>query len=201
MRHSKDEGRKAKLSRRTNETAIEISVNLDGSGESQNETGIGFFDHMLTHVAKHGLLDLKVKASGDLHVDDHHTVEDVGILLGKALSEALGDRAGITRFAHSIVPMDEALALCAIDFSGRGMCVCELQSPVERIGEFSAELAPEFFRAVAHNAGMTLHIRQLYGTNGHHILEAAFKAFGRALAQAVANDERVAGIPSTKGVL
>ncbi len=180
---------------------MRVEVNLDGSGASQIETGIGFFDHMLTHVAKHGLLDLTVRAKGDLHVDDHHTVEDVGIALGQALDQALGDRHGITRYGHAYVPMDEALALCALDISGRGLSVCSLGVPVERIGEFSTEMVPEFFRAVGHNAGITLHLHRMAGSNGHHIVEAAFKAFGRALAQAVALSERVQGVPSTKGVL
>jgi imidazoleglycerol-phosphate dehydratase len=190
-----------KVERKTKETDIRVEVNLEGSGISDISTGIGFFDHMLTHVAKHGFLDLTVKATGDLHIDAHHTVEDVGIALGKALDKALGDRAGIVRFGHAIVPMDEALAGCTMDISGRGLCVCTLEVPVEKIGEFATELVPEFFRALAHNAGITLHINQIAGSNGHHIVEAAFKAFGRALAQAIALSDRVIGVPSTKGVL
>ena len=193
--------RTAVIERRTNETDIRLELNLDGAGESSIATGIGFFDHMLTHVAKHGFLDLTVKASGDLHVDDHHTVEDVGICLGKALDQALGDRSGITRYGHAYVPMDEALVLCALDISGRGLSVCSLGIPVDRIGEFATEMVPEFFRAVAHNAGITLHLHRLTGSNGHHITEAAFKAFARALCQAVARSEKVQGVPSTKGVL
>jgi imidazoleglycerol-phosphate dehydratase len=193
--------REAVVERRTTETDIAIRLNLDGTGESEIHTGVGFFDHMLTHVARHGLLDLSVKAKGDLHIDDHHTVEDVGIAIGGALRDALGDRSGIVRYGHAILPMDEALVLCALDISGRGMSVCELEYPVEKIGAFSTEMVPEFFRAVAHNAGITLHIRQMAGTNGHHIVEAAFKAFGRALAEAIHKSERVTGIPSTKGVL
>ena len=193
--------RSARIERRTNETDIVLDLNLDGTGDSSTETGIGFFDHMLTHVAKHSGFDITLKASGDLHVDDHHTVEDVGICLGKALDEALGDRAGITRFGHAYAPMDETLVLCALDISGRGLSVCSLGIPVERIGEFSSELVPEFFRAVAHNAGITIHIHRLTGSNGHHIVEAAFKAFARALSQAVDMSGRVAGIPSTKGTL
>lgn len=189
------------LQRRTAETDIEIVLNLDGSGNSDIQTGIGFFDHMLTHVAKHGLLDLTIHAKGDLHVDDHHTVEDVGIVLGTALSQALGNKAGITRYGSAVVPMDEALILCALDISGRGMSVCELQPGVERIGGFATEMVPELFRAIAHNAGITLHLRQMAGVNGHHIVEGAFKAFGRALAQAVALSDRIQGVPSTKGVL
>jgi imidazoleglycerol-phosphate dehydratase len=195
------DARAADVKRKTNETDIEIALTLDGSGRSEISTGVPFFDHMLTHVAKHGLFDLTVRAKGDIEIDDHHTVEDVGIALGKALDQALGDRAGITRFGQAIVPMDEALALCALDISGRGLSVCELEVPVERIGGLSTEMVPEFFRAVAHNAGITLHVRQFAGSNGHHIVEAAFKAFGRALSQAVALSPRVQGVPSTKGVL
>lgn len=193
--------RAAALRRTTKETDIEVAVCLHGAGEAAVETGIGFFDHMLTHIAKHALIDLTVRAKGDLHVDDHHTVEDVGIALGRALDHALGDRSGIVRYGHAFVPMDEALVLCALDISGRGMSVCELQIGVEKIGEFSTETVPEFFRAVAHNAGITIHIRQFAGTNGHHVVEAAFKAFARALGQAIALSEQVQGVPSTKGVL
>ena len=195
------EVRSGTIHRKTNETDIEVSVLLDGSGRAEISTGVGFFDHMLNHVARHGLLDLTVKATGDLHIDDHHTVEDVGIALGKALDQALGDRSGIERYGHAIVPMDEALGACAIDISGRGLCVCKLNAPAEKIGDFSTEMAPEFFRAVAHNAGITLHVTQIHGSNSHHIIEGAFKAFGRALHQAVARSERIQGIPSTKGVL
>jgi len=189
------------IERKTNETQIRLELTLDGAGTASVGTGIGFFDHMLTHVSKHGLMDLNLTATGDLQVDDHHTVEDVGICLGKALDQALGDRAGITRYGHVYVPMDEALVLCALDISGRGLSVCSLGIPVERIGEFSTETVPEFFRAVAHNAGITLHLHRLTGSNAHHIVEAAFKAFGRALSQAVTLSDRVQGIPSTKGVL
>jgi imidazoleglycerol-phosphate dehydratase len=195
------DARTANVKRKTNETDIEIALVLDGSGRSEVSTGVPFFDHMLTHVAKHGLFDLTVRAKGDIEIDDHHTVEDVGIAMGKALDQALGDRAGITRFGQAIVPMDEALALCALDISGRGLSVCDLEVPVERIGGLSTEMVPEFFRAVAHNAGITLHLRQFSGSNGHHIVEAAFKAFGRALSQAVALSPRVQGVPSTKGIL
>jgi imidazoleglycerol-phosphate dehydratase len=195
------DNRIGKVERKTNETDIRVEVNLNGSGTSDISTGIGFFDHMLTHVAKHGLLDLTVKAAGDLHIDDHHTVEDVGIGIGKALDQALGDRVGIVRYGHSYVPMDEALALCALDISGRGLCVCSLAVPVEKIGEFATEMVPEFFRAMAHNSGITLHLHRMTGSNGHHIVEAAFKAFGRALADAVAVSDRVIGVPSTKGMI
>ncbi len=195
------DARFAHVERKTRETEIEVTLDLDGSGESEVATGVGFFDHMLTHVARHGLLDLTVRAKGDLHVDDHHTVEDVGIAVGQAIAQALGDRSGITRYGHAIAPMDEALVLCAVDISGRGMAFCDLTVPVERIGDFTAQMAPEFMRALAANAGITLHVRQLAGVNGHHIVEGAFKALGRALAQAVARSERVTGIPSTKGTL
>jgi imidazoleglycerol-phosphate dehydratase len=193
--------RTATLERTTNETDIRLTLNLDGEGLSDITTGVGFFDHMLTHIARHGLLDLTVQASGDLHIDDHHTVEDVGIVLGKALATALGDRAGITRVGNVAVPMDEALVFCAIDISGRGFLACDLTFPTPKLGDFTTEMVPEFFRAVAVNAGWTVHLRQMAGTNAHHIAESAFKAFGRAAAQAVAHDPRVRGIPSTKGVL
>jgi imidazoleglycerol-phosphate dehydratase len=193
--------RTASIDRTTAETSVRIYLALEGDGASTIETGVGFFDHMLTHVARHGLLNLDVRATGDLHVDDHHLVEDVGIALGQALAQALGDRSGIVRMASIAVPMDEALVLCAVDVSGRGLLSCDLKLDTPRLGDFTTELAPEFFRAVAANAGWTIHIRQLAGANTHHILEAAFKAFGRALAQAVALDSRVTGVPSTKGVL
>jgi len=193
--------RRAALQRRTRETDISVEVTLDGTGESAIETGVGFFDHMLTHVARHGLLDLTVRAKGDLHIDDHHTVEDVGIVLGQAVGQALGDRSGIERFGQAVVPMDEALVLCAVDVSGRGLSVCHLEAGAERVGGFATEMAPEFLRAFAHNAGITVHVRQLAGSNTHHVLEAAFKALGRALRMAVAPSERVRGVPSTKGVL
>ncbi len=193
--------RTAGIERKTNETDIRLTLALDGDGSSEVATGIGFFDHMLTHIARHGLLQLTVQATGDTHVDDHHTVEDVGIALGMALAQALGDRAGITRVGSAAVPMDEALVFCAVDISGRGFLACDLTLPTPKLGAFTTEMVPEFFRAVAVNAGWTLHLRQMAGANTHHIVEAAFKAFGRAAAQAVARDPRVQGIPSTKGVL
>ena len=193
--------RTSSIQRKTGETDIRLTVNLDGSGSSRIATGVGFFDHMLTHIARHGLIDLTVEAAGDLDVDDHHTVEDVGIALGKAFAEALGDRAGIARVGNVAVPMDEALVFCAIDVSGRGYLACDLQTPTPVLGDFTTELVPEFFRAVAVNAGWTVHLTQWAGANTHHIIESAFKAFGRAAAQAVAIDPRVQGIPSTKGVL
>lgn len=193
--------RTADIERKTNETDIRITLTLDGEGKSEIATGVGFFDHMLTHIAKHGLFDLTVRASGDLHIDDHHTVEDVGIALGRAFAEALGDRAGIARVGNIAVPMDEALVFCALDISGRGFLACDLTFPTPKLGDFTTEMVPEFFRAVAVNAGWTIHLRQMAGTNAHHIIESAFKAFGRAAAQAIARDPRVKGIPSTKGVL
>jgi imidazoleglycerol-phosphate dehydratase len=180
------------------ETDSQIIANRTGEiRRKTTETDI----HMLNHIARHGLMDMIVEASGDLHIDDHHTIEDVGIALGQALKLALGDCTGIVRYGHAVVPMDEALVLCALDVSGRGMSVYELTPGSERVGVMATEMTPEFFRAVAHNAGITLHIRQMAGVNAHHILEAAFKAFGRSLAMAVSKSGRVQGVPSTKGVL
>ena len=193
--------RTASIQRATSETAIDLSINLDGQGTSTLTTGVGFFEHMLTQIARHGLIDMTINASGDLHIDDHHTVEDVGIVLGMALREALGDKSGIARYGDATVPMDEALVLCALDFSGRGQAYIDLDIRDSRIGTFATELVEEFFHAVARNAGMTLHIRSLAGKNAHHVVEGAFKAFGRALRMAIANDPRVVGIPSTKGSL
>ncbi len=193
--------RQARLERRTSETDIALSVSLDGDGGGEVVTGVGFFDHMLTHVARHGLLHLTVQATGDLHIDDHHTVEDVGIALGSALREAVGDKAGIARYGSALVPMDEALVSCALDWSGRGLLVSDFVFAAPKIGTFDTELVAEFFRAVAANAGLTLHFEQRRGANAHHIAEAAFKAFGRALDMAKRRDERVQGIPSTKGIL
>ena len=194
--------RTAQLRRTTSETDITLRVDLDGTGGGEIATGVGFFDHMLTHIARHGLLTLEVRATGDLHIDDHHTVEDVGIALGTALREAVGDKRGMVRYGAATIPMDEALVLCALDFSGRGGLYFDATLPDPRIGTFASELVEEFFRAVAVNAGMTLHLRQLAGHNTHHIAEGAFKAFGRALDAATRLDPRLAGsIPSTKGVL
>ena len=193
--------RSASLTRRTSETEITLVVSLDGDGSSEILTGVGFFDHMLTHVARHGLLHLTVQASGDLHIDDHHTVEDIGIALGSALKEAVGDKAGIARYGQSLMPMDEALVVCALDWSGRGQLVQDFDFSASKIGTFDTELVAEFFRAVAANAGMTLHFEHRRGVNAHHVAEAAFKAFGRALDMAKRQDDRVAGIPSTKGIL
>jgi imidazoleglycerol-phosphate dehydratase len=193
--------RQAEISRRTSETEITLRLDLDGDGASEIATGVGFFDHMLTHIARHGLLHLSVKASGDLQIDDHHTVEDVGIVLGQALKEAIGDKKGIRRYGQALVPMDEALVACALDWSGRGLLVDDFTWSSPKIGSFDTELVPEFFRAIAHNAGLTLHFEQRRGRNAHHVAEAAFKAFGRALDSAKYQDPRILGIPSTKGAL
>lgn len=193
--------RTATKARQTSETEIVLSVTLDGDGGSEIVTGVGFLDHMLTHIARHGLLHLTVQATGDQHIDDHHTVEDIGIALGEALREAAGNKAGIARYGFSLLPMDEALVSCALDWSGRGLLVHDFQFPSPKIGTFDTELVPEFFRAVAANAGLTLHFEQRRGANSHHIAEAAFKAFGRALDRAKRLDPRVSGIPSTKGIL
>ena len=190
--------REATILRETAETRIEVTVNLDGAGRADVASGIGFFDHMLCAFARHGRFDLKVSVRGDLHVDGHHTVEDTGIVLGRALAEALGEKAGIERFGSAFVPMDEALVLAALDISGRGQLHWDVEAPFGMVGDFDTQLAREFFIALATNAGITMHIRQLAGDNVHHIFEAA----GRALRQAVAVDPALGGaVPSTKGVL
>lgn len=193
--------REGRISRATRETEIEITLNLDGEGRSQIDTGIGFFDHMLTHLARHGLFDLTVKAKGDLHIDPHHTVEDVGICLGKAFLEAVGGGEGIARYGHAVIPMDETLAEAALDFSGRPFLVFEANLEQGRVGEFDAELTEEFFRAFAMNARVTLHLMVRQGKNTHHCIEGLFKAFARALRAAATLDGRVKGVPSTKGML
>ncbi|MBI3119436.1 MAG: imidazoleglycerol-phosphate dehydratase HisB, partial [Candidatus Hydrogenedentes bacterium] len=180
---------------------IALSLSLDGEGNSDIQTGVGFFDHMLTHVARHGLFDLQVKAQGDLHIDAHHTVEDVGICLGKAFLEAVGVPQGIQRYGHAVVPMDEALAEAAVDFSGRPFLVFQADLPHGRLGDFDVELAEEFFRAFAVNSRVTLHLMVRHGKNTHHCVEGLFKAFGRALRATVTLDPRVKGVPSTKGML
>jgi len=193
--------RTAAIRRATAETTIELSLDLDGSGRAEVHTGVGFFDHMLTHVAKHGLFDLTVKADGDLHVDAHHTVEDVGLCLGQALREALGSKAGIRRYGDCTLPMDETLVTAAVDLSGRPFFVWCVQVPNELLGGFSSPLGEEFWRAVAHAGAFNLHVLGHYGRNTHHILEAVFKATARALRQAVEADPRMTGVPSTKGAL
>ena len=194
--------RTSEIIRNTNETNITLKLNLDGSGISSVDTGVGFLDHMLTLFARHGSFDLEVTCTGDTEVDDHHTTEDIGICLGMAFAEALGDMAGITRYGHIILPMDETLILCAADISGRSYLGYSLDIPTEKVGTFDTQLTEEFFLAFIRKAGMTLHLRQLAGTNSHHIIEGAFKAFGRTMKQAVSIDPSQAGrIPSTKGVL
>jgi imidazoleglycerol-phosphate dehydratase len=193
--------RRATITRTTDETDIELVLNLDGSGISRVETGIPFFDHMLTLFARHSLCDLDVRAEGDIEVDYHHTVEDVGICLGLALKEALGEKVGIKRYGTAILPMDEALVMTAIDLCGRAYLGFEVPMETGKVGDFDTELVEEFFRALANNAGMVLHIRLIAGKNIHHIIEGIFKAFGRAVDEAVAFDERVSGVPSTKGRL
>ena len=192
--------RSAEIKRRTNETEVSVSVDLDG-GEIAAATGVGFFDHMLQLIAHHGRLGLRVQASGDLETGAHHTVEDVGIALGQALDEALGDRAGIRRYGDAAVPMDEALGSCAIDISGRPLCLFDADLPPISIAGFDTELTEEFFRAVASNAKLTLHLAVAYGSNAHHMVEACFKAFARALREAVSIDPDGGGVPSTKGSL
>jgi imidazoleglycerol-phosphate dehydratase len=194
--------RAATVTRKTGETDIEIILNLDGTGQAEIATGVGFLDHMLHCLARHARFDLKVRAQGDLHIDEHHTVEDVGIVLGRALGEALGDRTGITRMGHAIVPLDEALALVAVDLSGRGYFVFDGAFSTERIGQVGTSLIPHFFESLAHEGRINLHARLLAGVDDHHRAEALFKALARALDMAVRRDERLAGqAPSTKGTL
>ena len=194
--------RTSTINRKTNETAISLTLDLDGSGKSEIRTGCGFLDHMLTLFARHGGFDLTINCEGDTFVDDHHTVEDIGITLGKALAEALGDKRGITRYGDIILPMDETLILSAVDISGRGGCYMDMSIPTEKVGTFDTQLCEEFFIALAQNGGLTLHIRQLAGRNSHHIIEGAFKSVARSLSKAVAIDEKNADkIPSTKGLL
>ncbi len=195
------EARIAKVDRKTIETDIVITLNLDGTGRSNVQTGIGFFDHMLEGFAKHGLFDLDVTADGDLEVDCHHTVEDVGIVLGTAIREAVGDKTGIRRFGNMILPMDDALVLCAVDLSGRPYFETDASFDTDRIGEFDTEVVRDFFYAVSYSAGMNIHIKVLSGQNSHHIIEAMFKAFSKALDEAVSVDPRITDILSTKGSL
>ena len=193
--------RRASLQRDTAETKIKLSLNLDGEGKTNIQTGIGFFDHMLTHIGKHSLSDLEVVVNGDLEVDCHHSVEDTGIVLGQAIREAVGNKEGINRYGQAIIPMDEALILCAIDLSGRPYVDIDTPFTVERVGAFDTEMVEEFFRAVAVNAGMNLHIQVLRGKNNHHIIEGMCKAFAKALLMAVTLNPRIKGVPSTKGML
>ena len=193
--------RTAHIHRETSETKIDLTLDLDGSGQASIDTGVGFFDHMLTLLTRHSLIDLTVQAKGDLHVDAHHTVEDVGICYGKALAQALGDKAGIRRYGDATVPMDETLVTAAIDLSGRPCCVWCAEVPNEMLGAFNAALGEEFWRAVSSHGALALHIVCHYGRNTHHIIEGIFKAAARALRQAIEIDPRVSGVPSTKGVL
>lgn len=191
----------AALTRKTKETDISVSINLDGTGKSQVNTGVGFFDHMLSGFSKHGFFDLKMQCDGDLEVDCHHTIEDCGIVLGNAIKEALGDKKGIKRFGSSILPMDETLVLCAIDLSGRPYLVFDGEFTAERVGYMDTEMVKEFFYAISYSAGMNLHIKVLQPGNNHHMIESMFKAFGRALDEAVSHDPRITDILSTKGSL
>jgi len=193
--------RTAQITRQTAETSITVEVNLDGAGAGQISTGIGFFDHMLSQLARHGYIDLTVVADGDLEVDAHHTVEDVGIVLGQALQEAVGDKQGMVRFGLAACPMDEALVVAALDFAGRAHLSYQLKLPTARVGQFDTELVREFFAAVTANAGISLHLTQQAGINTHHIIESAFKSFARALDQATQLDPRSEDVPSTKGEL
>ncbi len=194
--------RESKIVRKTAETDIELSLNLDGTGKSNVNTGCGFLDHMLTLFASHGRFDLNVSCNGDTYVDDHHTVEDVGICLGLAFTEALGDKRGITRYGNIVLPMDEALILCAVDISGRDVLSFKAQIPAQKVGTFDTELTKEFFLAFVRNCRLSLHIQQLDGENSHHIIEGMFKAFGRVMRSAVSIDPRFSSeVPSTKGVL
>lgn len=193
--------RQATIERTTSETDISIKLEIDGKGDSKISTGVGFFDHMLTLFAKHGFFDLEVSAKGDLEVDGHHTVEDVGICLGKAFSQALGDKAGITRYGYFVLPMNEALATVALDISGRPFLAYNMDLSASHIGGFDTDLTHEFFQAFITNAGVSLHIRLQAGTNPHHVIEAVFKAFGKAMDRACAIDPRISGVQSTKGML
>ena len=193
--------RKASITRATRETDITLELNLDGSGRAEIDTTIPFLDHMLDQVARHGLVDLSIRARGDREIDDHHTVEDIGICLGEALHDALGDKAGLVRYGHAYVPLDEALSRVVLDLSGRPGLEYHVAFPKERVGDFDVDLFREFFQAVTNHGRITLHIDAIRGENNHHIIETVFKAFGRALRMAVSPDPRQSGIPSTKGAL
>ncbi len=201
MEKGKTENRIAAVTRTTKETDISLTLNLDGSGQVQIDTGIGFFDHMLDGFARHGLFDLAVTVKGDLEVDTHHTVEDTGIVLGNAIRQAVGDKAGIVRYGFRILPMDDALVLCALDLCGRPYLAYDLKLNREKTGDLETEMVREFFYAVSYGAAMNLHIKQMDGNNTHHIIEGAFKAFGKALDEATRRDERILGVLSTKGSL
>jgi imidazoleglycerol-phosphate dehydratase len=193
--------RQASIHRKTGETDITLSLCLDGRGVSEIDTGIGFLDHMLSTFARHGFFDLYVKCSGDLHVDCHHTIEDIGIVLGQAIRQALGDKAGIRRFGNFLLPMDDSLVLCAVDLSGRAWLGFDVRFTTDHVGGFDTEMVQEFFYAVAVQAGMNLHLKQLAGTNNHHVMEACFKAFAKALDEATLPDPRISGVLSAKGTL
>lgn len=193
--------RESKISRKTKETDIELSLNIDGSGKNSIDTGIGFFDHMLEGFSKHGFFDLDVKIKGDLRVDGHHSVEDCGIVLGNAIKEAAGDKAGINRYGYFVLPMDEVLVLCAVDLCGRPYLNFDYEFKAPMVGNFDTELVHEFFYAVSYSAGMNLHIKVLDGGNAHHVIEAMFKAFAKALDNATQKDSRLSGVLSTKGVI
>lgn len=193
--------RVASINRKTNETKIEMKLNLDGEGISSLNSGVGFFDHMLAHISKHGFFDLDVECEGDLYIDCHHTIEDIGIVFGKCIKEAVGDKAGIKRYGSCIIPMDETLVLCALDISGRPYLNFDVDLTVQRLGDMDVEMVKEFFMAVAVHAGMNLHIKLLDGANNHHIVEGVFKAFGNALDVATQFDSRIKGTRSTKGML
>ena len=193
--------RTAHVERMTKETKIVLTLNLDGSGKAEVDTGIGFFDHMLNSFARHGFFDLTCKVEGDLYVDSHHTIEDTGIVLGQAIREAAGEKKGIRRYGHFLLPMDETLVLSAVDLSGRPYLVCDLPFTVENVGGFATEMVREFFYAVSYSAAMNLHLKLVHGSNNHHIMEAAFKAFAKALDGATAYDGRIQDVLSTKGAL
>lgn len=193
--------RTAHVERMTRETKIVLTLNLDGSGKAEVDTGIGFFDHMLNSFARHGFFDLTCKVEGDLYVDSHHTIEDTGIVLGQAIREAVGEKKGIRRYGHFLLPMDETLVLSAVDLSGRPYLVCNLPFTVENVGGFATEMVREFFYAVSYSAAMNLHLKLVHGSNNHHIMEAAFKAFAKALDEATAYDGRIQDVLSTKGAL
>jgi len=193
--------RTAEIKRKTNETDIFVSINIDGAGKSEIDTGVGFFDHMLTLFAKHSLMDIKITCKGDTYIDCHHTVEDVGIALGQTVKEALGEKKGISRYGTCFLPMDEALAMVCLDISGRSYLVFDGEFPTPKLGDFDTEMVEDFFQAFSSACGVTLHVKVMYGRNTHHIIEAIFKAFAKAIDTATIVDPRVSGIPSTKGVL